>query len=196
MRRAWLAIAIAACGGGRAPDRASCAEAVPPLIGHVGRCDLGVTSYRVAIFADPGPRGDERTRRALTWLVDRELLAQAALDAGEQPPNGLDVRVRIKKGEAFAQGNLLPVVPWIDDQGFFDAPALQRYIAEAGVSVDEFVAEQGREQLAQRMILRIAPRPEDRRALDAWLLQRCREAKAAHAITIDPKLLAGFDPCP
>jgi hypothetical protein len=190
MTRAWIAIALVAACGGRAGDDTTRCLAAGTTIGHVGRCDLGVYSYRFAMNADFG-RGAQHQQRTLRWLVDRELLAQAALDAGEPAPTADAMGKRLEKGEAYLFGVKLSNVPWLDEQGFFDFHALERYAGGVGVTVEQVVAEEGREQLAVAMIARIGP---DK--IDAWLLDTCHAAKAAGAITIDPTLIASFDPCP
>jgi hypothetical protein len=196
LRAAGIAIVVSgACGSsGTDKPKPSCIDAGDHPIGHVGACDLSIKSWRY-VYNSVGPVGhDVRVREAVARLVERELLAQGALDAGEPAPSAKDVEKRLVDGDHFAN---MGHVPWIDERGSFDFHGFDDYVHMLGVTRNDFVAELGREQLAEAMVHRIAPKPADELdKVEAWVHKRCAEVKAAGAIAIDANLAPGVESCP
>lgn len=145
---------------------------------RVDRCAVPDRSVR---FARATAGGDDA---ALDSLIDRELLAQAALAAGVREPSRSDIERAIRDGDALAMGAELPP-GMFNDGGAFDYKRLIRFAQSFGLAdADAFVDEQIREHLAREMRGRIADLP-------GWLAARCAGAK----IHVDPALAPSFVPC-
>jgi len=177
-----LSLVIVAAGCSKHPPRVVCLADAGPV--RVDRCAVPDRTVRFALATGGG------TEPALDGLIDRELLAQAALAAGVRAPAIADVRRSLEQGDALAMGAELPPGMFVGDDGGFDASRLIRFSQSFGLpDADAFLEEQVREQLARVMRDRLGDE------LAAWLSARCAEVLAAGKLTIDPALADGYEPC-
>jgi hypothetical protein len=186
-----LLVVLVACGNAKDARSVACLDVGKQAIGHVGACDLGMTSYRYAVLL----AGERAARgRALAALVDRELLAQAALEAGDTPASSGDLLRRVAAGDVRLLGAPMEHAPWVVDGGF-DKRALDDFVGSLSITIDDFAAEQGRELLADKMRQRIAGTPPDPGKVLAWLAKRCHDLAARGQITLESAAAGGYQPC-
>jgi len=182
---------ILACGGEKKPDnRVVCLEG-GPAVGRVGDCDIPKPSFRYAVMLSRGAGGQDR---ALHSLFEREILAQGALEAGDAPASASEVQQRIAAGEALLLGQRMSSPPWFEE-GSFSMRGLKDWVGSLGLTMDEFVAEQRREMLAQRMRERVGGAAPDPVKVEAWRSKRCDELLGRGRISVVPEVSTDFQPC-
>ncbi len=129
----------------------------------IGKREVPESSWRYAMLATGGANmsGDMARRRriretVMDGLIQRELLAQAAANAGFSITDE-EVDERIAKGEFYVMGQRQPgQLIYFDENGIFDYERLEGFSKQLGYGsqkssgVDGFRAEQKREMLAQK----------------------------------------------
>jgi parvulin-like peptidyl-prolyl isomerase len=138
---------------------------------------IPASSWRFAMmglrFGSEG--GYQERHTAIDFLVERELLAQAAEESGFRISEE-DVNDHIKNGDFFVLGFKRPA-PWFHPDGSFDYELLERTAHSLGQSaVKQFLAEQRREYLAetQRELLLATGIASEEEARTAFLHDQTR----------------------
>ncbi|MFH0903364.1 MAG: peptidylprolyl isomerase [Pseudomonadota bacterium] len=125
---------------------------------RVGSADISHASFRYGLLGlNYGSSSGAKARRArvkervMDRLIERELLAQAAEEAGFRLDQA-EIEKRIAAGEAYILGIRLPGEMIYFQDGRFDYDYLKRYARSLDLpTVAHFIAEQKREVLAQEM---------------------------------------------
>lgn len=188
--------AAAPGGATAAAPRVDCltGEAVA---GHIGACPITKASWRFAMTF-LRPRGAKNRAHVMDALIARELLAQGAQEAGVPAVDKRAAMERIAKGELYVLGQRLggDVVfsdgPEEGDRQF-SARKFADLAGRLGLSMDELVAEQGREYLAAAMRTNLATSAKQA----AWLTDQCRRGLDAGRIAVVKEVLAddSYVPC-
>ena len=118
---------------------------------RVNGSDVSVPSWRFAMNGLQLAQTPENRFIALDYLVERELLAQAALERGFRISDDL-VNESLGRGEVWLLGHRIDGRNAYFRDGVFDYETLERFAAQLGVgSVPNLLEEQRREHLAQMM---------------------------------------------
>jgi peptidyl-prolyl cis-trans isomerase D len=151
-------VSMTGCGG----DSSSYAMVVDDQDVSVHSWRFGMTTLRA------GAAKAQRSQRVLDSLLEREILAQAARDAGFHVTNDMATDM-IRDGEFLVLGMPIDGKGMYYRNGYFDYGLLQAQVNAMGLpTVDQFIAEQQRELEAEMMrdlLLRGAvASPEEARA--------------------------------
>jgi serine/threonine protein kinase len=156
---------------------------------QVAGCRVSMVSYRYGFTGVQRLYGSARARGAelaLESLLEREMLAQAAADAGIAMPSHADVEEHLGNAELVVLGVPLPRDSIYPD-GQFEYRKFKNLAGEFGIPPSAFIDEQRREIQAARMRERLVAsvaQVDRERVLAEWLGKRCRELASRDEIRL------------
>lgn len=150
-----IIIAVFIISFGPASGQLTCG-APASFAGEVKGSEISADSWRFAVnglgigTGGDEPQDQQQRHQAMDLLIERELLADAAEQAGFEVPLEL-VNQSIADGNFYVLGFQRPA-PYIDEDGVFSYEMLENFSRQLGMStVDQFIEQQRRELAANFM---------------------------------------------